>query len=118
MRRALALAGVSFGLLAVTAAGANAGHVRYAGHVQFPHTSCCGFQEVVLKVFGRSNVPYRVCVAKPDGSQRCKAGVTRGSGVPSKKTFGSESVGTFRVAWKVGGRVVDTSSWTNVAEGV
>lgn len=101
-----------------TAASADADQIRYAGHVQFPHTSCCGFNSAVLKVFGRSDVRYRVCVTKPNGSRRCKAGVTGDSGVPSRKTFGSSAIGTFGVIWKVGSRVVDRSHWTNIAEGV
>lgn len=104
--------------LAVFAQSASAGHVRYSGHVQFALTSCCGFNRVVLKVFGRSDVRYRVCVTKPSGSKKCKNGATGESGRPSRKTFGSSAVGAFRVVWKVQGRVVDASHWRNVAEGV
>jgi hypothetical protein len=105
-------------LVLTIAAPSNARDVRFAGHVRFAHTSCCGLNEVVLKVFGRADVRYRVCVQKPSGATSCKVGVTGGSGEPSKKVFGSSAIGTFDVVWKVGGRVVDRSHWINVVEGV
>jgi hypothetical protein len=94
------------------------GDVRYAGHVWLTHTSCCGFNQVVFKAFGRSEVPYRVCVHRPTGARRCKSGRTGASGKPSRKSFVSNAVGTYRVTWKVEGQVVDSSHWVNAAEGV
>lgn len=117
--KALATAIVSFtvclSLLVTAAARAD---VRYAGHVWLTHTSCCGFNQVVFKTFGRSEVPYRVCVRRPTGERRCKSGRTEASGQPSRKSFVSNAVGTYRVTWKVEGQVVDSSKWVNVAEGV
>ena len=76
------------------------------------------YNEVVFKAFGRSDVPYRVCVRRPGGRAVCKDGVTGGPGEPSVKNFISAAVGAYRVVWKVAGQVVDRSGWFNEAEGV
>lgn len=106
-----------FVLSAAIVSSAQAG-VRYAGHVEFTHTSCCGLNSVVFKVFGRSHVHYRVCVRKPNGSKRCHSRITRLSGQPSRVSYASEAIGTYRVSWKVHGHVVDRAEWVNVVEGV
>src|SRR4051794_18712852 len=104
-------------LSAAVATSAQAG-VRYAGHVEFTHTSCCGLNSVVFKVFGRNHVHYRVCVRKPNGSRRCHNRVTGHSGQPSRLSYASEAIGTYRVSWKVHGHIVDRAKWVNVVEGV
>ena len=97
---------------------AAAAHVRYAGHVRLTHTSCCGFNQVVFKAFGRSNVHYRVCVAKPSGHKTCRNAITGAPGQPSTENFISSAVGTYRVIWKVNSHIVDRAHWINTAEGV
>ena len=102
-------------LLVPSSAVAN---VRYAGHVRYTSTECCGFQEAAFKVFGRSNVHYRVCVTRPDASRRCKSRRTRDSGVPSHVTFLSNQVGQYTVVWKVSGEVRDTAHYVVNTESV
>ena len=112
---AAALAITSFGLLTPATSAAK---VRYAGHVRFHHTSCCGIQSAVFKVFGRSDVHYRVCQIRPNGSRKCRNLATGESGQPSRTTFLNQDVGTFKVIWKVEGRVRDTDDYFVAVEGV
>lgn len=98
--------------------GTAAASVRYAGHVYYTSTQCCGFQEAAFKVFGRDDVRYKVCVVRPDDSTRCKKRRTRGSGVPSRVTFLSNQVGEYTVYWKVSGKVRDTAHYVVNTEGV
>jgi hypothetical protein len=88
-----------------------AASVRYAGHVAYTSTQCCGFQDAVFKVFGRSDVRYRVCVQRPGGTERCKAKRTGASGVPSHAAFEDRAIGEYRVVWKVSGKVRDTARY-------
>jgi hypothetical protein len=97
---------------------ADAAHVRYAGHVRLARTSCCGFNQVVFKAFGRADVHYRVCVVKPSGHKSCRNAVTGAPGEPSTENFISSAIGSYRVLWKVDGHIVDRASWVNTAEGV
>ncbi len=106
---------VSAGLLAPTTSIAK---VRYAGHVRFHHTSCCGIQSAVFKVFGRSNVHYRVCQLRPNGGKKCRNLQTGESGQPSRTTFLNQDVGTFKIIWKVEGRIRDTDDYFVAVEGV
>ncbi len=92
--------------------------VRFAGHVTLTRTSCCGFQGVVFRVFGNSHVPYRVCLIRPSGSKRCRNLRTGPSSRPSRTFFVNPNGGTYRVIWKVHGRIVDTAHYFVAAEGV
>lgn len=92
-------------VMSFSAAGlASAGQVRYAGHVRLARTSCCGFNQVVLKVFPKrtsSSLPSGPDQRRSDGlpatpadtvGQMSAGGKSRGRGKPAAAAKPSRTV--------------------------
>jgi hypothetical protein len=71
-----------------------------------------------LRVWGRDEVHYSVCITAPKSGTQCKRRTTGSSGQRSSVAVPTSELGRYLIVWRVHGRIKASASFKLKSEGV